>query len=319
MAFYSNVLTLQSQSIFDAASPQARNIRDLTGGFIIASSAILFLVIFLTIYICVKFRAKQGDNTPDQKTTKRQLEYIMIGVPFLMILFFFFWSLRTMSAVLPEQGDSKPDVVITGHQWWWEAAYPGTKVITANEIHLPVGKRILLQLEAGDVIHDWWVPALGGKMDMIPGMNNHLWIDIDKPGEYDGACAEFCGQQHAWMRIKVIAQTPADYAQWLSAHALPALPPADTLAKAGASLFMKASCSGCHHIAGTAANGLVGPDLTHFASRKTMLAGLMDNTPENITKWITDPQKVKPGAHMPRFIFTADSIKVLTAYLTSLK
>ena len=319
MVYYLNALIIQGQSIFDAASPQARSIRDLTTGYIVAAMGILLLVVALTIYICIKYRAKPGDKTPEQKTTKRKLEYVMIGVPFLLVMFFFFWSVRTMSAVLPDQGSHKPDIIITGHQWWWEAAYPGTKVVTANEIHLPVGKTILLQLKAGDVIHDWWVPALGGKMDMIPGMNNHLWITIDKPGDYEGACAEFCGQQHAWMRIKVVAQTQAGYSQWLSAHALPAIIPADTLARAGSALFMKASCASCHHIAGTVANGLEGPDLTHFASRKTMLAGLMDNTPDNVTKWITDPQKIKPGAHMPRFIFAADSIKVLTAYLTSLK
>ena len=176
-----------------------------------------------------------------------------------------------------------------------------------------------MQLNAADVIHDWWVPALGGKMDMIPGMDNYLWLTIDKPGIYEGACSEFCGQQHAWMRIRVIAQSPEDYQLWLRDEAAAAETPADTLARAGAVLFQEATCSSCHRVRGTGANGLQGPDLTHFASRQTMLAGMMPNNFANVENWLTDPQKVKPGAHMPRFIFTQDSIRALTAYLEQLK
>ena len=319
ISFLSGILFIKGQSIFNAATPQAEKIRNLTYGFIAASMLILLLVIFLTIYICVKFRAKNGDKAPDQHSGETRIEYFTVGIPFLLVLLFFFWSIRTMSAVFPEQGNGKPDVIITGHQWWWEAVYPGTKVITANEIHLPIGKKLLLQLEAGDVIHDWWVPALGGKMDMIPGMNNHLWVTIYKAGVYEGACSEFCGQQHAWMRIKVIAQSPADYDTWLKTHGTNGASPQDTLAKQGEALFLKSSCSSCHYVSGTTAKGIQGPDLTHFASRQTMLAGLLTITPGNVDRWLTDPQKVKPGAHMPRFIYPPDSIKALTAYLIQLK
>jgi cytochrome c oxidase subunit 2 len=209
--------------------------------------------------------------------------------------------------------------VITGHQWWWEAVYPGSKVTTANEIHLPTGRKLLLQLNSADVIHDWWVPSFGAKMDMIPGMNNFLWVTIDKPGIYEGTCSEFCGEQHAWMRIMVVAQTPDDYNKWLVAHTIKAKVPVDSLAKIGEGIFMNSSCSSCHSIQGTIAAGMEGPNLTHFASRQTMLSGMMDNNPGNLEKWLTDPQKIKPGAHMPRFIFSKDSVRAITAYLTQLK
>jgi cytochrome c oxidase subunit 2 len=312
-------LVLQSQSIFDAASPQAEKIKSLDIGFMIAAAIILLLVIGLTVYISLKFKAKNNDSEPRQTKGNRKLEIAMVGVPLLLVIGFFFWSLSTMNAVLPDRGNHRPDVVITGHQWWWEASYPGQNVMTANEVHLPVGRLLLLQLDAADVIHDWWVPAFGGKMDMIPGRSNYLWVTINRPGIYTGTCSEFCGQQHAWMRIRVVAQTEAAYHSWLKYHAVNAALPADTLGKTGAALFMHASCSNCHRIAGTAANGTQGPDLTHFASRSTMLSGMMANTGENINKWLTDPQKVKPGAHMPRFIFGRDSILALTAYLKQLK
>jgi cytochrome c oxidase subunit 2 len=309
----------QGQSIFNVASPQAEKIKSLDYGFIAAASLVLLLVVVLTVFITIRYRFKIDDAEPKQTAGNRKLEILMVSIPLILVIVFFFWSLNTMSAVNPDRGRNKPDVIITGHQWWWQASYPGTTVNTANEIHLPVGKKILMQLEAADVIHDWWVPSLGGKMDMIPGMHNFLWVTIDKPGIYEGACSEFCGQQHAWMRIRVIAQTPADYERWLKEHALNASNPKDTIAKLGAALFMNASCGSCHHIKGTSANGMQGPDLTHFGSRQTMLTGMMDNTTENINKWLTDPQKVKPGAHMPRFIFGADSVRALTAYLKQLK
>jgi cytochrome c oxidase subunit 2 len=313
------ILTLASQSIFDTASPQAEKIMGLTYGFIIAASAILLLVIFLTIYISLKFRARGNTDEPQQVSGNRVLELFMVGIPFALVVGFFFWSLVTMNAVLPERGNHPADIIITGHQWWWQADYPGTKVSIANEIHLPAGKKLLLQLDAADVIHDWWVPALGGKMDMIPGRSNYLWVTINKPGIYNGACSEFCGQQHAWMRIRVVAQNAADYETWLKKQAESAAVLRDTFAETGAALFSKASCSSCHNIRGTLATGIQGPDLTHFGSRRTMLAGMMNNNPVNVYHWLTDPQKVKPGAHMPRFIFSPDSIRAITAYLSQLK
>jgi len=309
----------KAQSIFDSATPQAEKINRLSYGFITAAIGVLLLVAVLTVYITIKFRSKTNTLEPRQITGNRKLEIAMVGFPAVLVIVFFFWSLNTMNAVNPDRGNHKPDVIITGHQWWWEAVYPGSKVIIANEIHLPTGKKLLLQLNSADLIHDWWVPSFGAKMDMIPGMDNYLWVTINKPGIYEGTCSEFCGQQHAWMRIMVVAQSPADYNTWLLAHEVKAAVPIDILAKAGEALFMKASCSSCHSIQGTVGGGMEGPNLTHFASRQTMLSGMMDNNPQNVEKWLTDPQKIKPGAHMPRFIFSKDSVRAITAYLTLLK
>jgi cytochrome c oxidase subunit 2 len=313
------LLDIHASSIFDAASPQATRIRHLTVEFIIAAAAILLLVVVLTSYISFKYRSKRERQEPKQITGNRTLEIWMVGIPLALVILFFFRSLATMNAVLPDRANHLPDIVITGHQWFWEAAYPGTTVSTANEIHLPVGKKLLMQLNAADVIHDWWVPALGGKMDMIPGMDNYLWLTIDQPGIYEGACSEFCGQQHAWMRIRVIAQSPGDYALGLAREEAGAHVPQDTLARAGAVLFQESTCSSCHRVKGTKAVGMTGPDLTHFGSRKTMLTGMMANDSGNVARWLTDPQLVKPGAHMPRFIFAKDSIRALTAYLKQLQ
>lgn len=314
-----NLILLNTNSIFDAASPQAERIKELTEEFIIAASAILLLVAVLTVVISIKYRSKGLQGEPRQIAGNRKLEFWMVGVPLALVILFFFRSMATMNAVLPDRGDHPPDIVITGHQWFWEAAYPGTAVITANEIHLPVGKRILMQLNAADVIHDWWVPALGGKMDMIPGRDNFLWLTIDKAGVYEGACSEFCGQQHAWMRIRVVAESQQDYARWLAWEVKGAQPAQDALARSGAVLFSESTCGGCHRVRGTTADGLTGPDLTHFASRQTILTGMLSNDSANVSRWLTDPQEVKPGAHMPRFILPEDSIRALTAYLEQLK
>lgn len=310
---------LAEPSVFNTATPQAEKIGRIGNGFLIAATAMFLLVVFLTIYILAKYRSKPGDAEPRQTQGNRKLEITMVGVPLLMVIFFFFWSLSTMSAVLPPAAGHTPDVVITGHQFWWQVEYPANKFSTANEIHLPVGKPILLELKAADVIHDWWVPALGAKMDMVPGKSNYLWLTINKPGTYLGACSEFCGEQHAWMRIKVIAEQPDQYRKWaIAQRAIPKLP-GDSIVSKGFALFSHATCSNCHSIRGTGANGTDGPDLTHFAGRRTMLAGMLSNNAANVSGWLSDPQKVKPGAHMPRFIFGRDSLRALTVYLLSLK
>lgn len=313
------ILQVTGPSIFNTASPEAKKIEWIGNAFLIAASAMMLLVIVLTVRFTLKYRAKKNDTEPPQIKSNRKMELLMVGVPLLLVIFFFFWSLRTMSAVIPGHTNERPDVIITGHQWWWQADYPANHFSTANEIHLPVGKRILLQLDAADVIHDWWVPALGAKMDMIPGGDNYLWVHITKPGIYSGTCSEFCGQQHAWMRIRVVAQEPADYQRWLAEQATNAALPTDSLSRVGQALFERASCSNCHSIRGTGANGDVGPDLTHFASRQTMLSGMEDNTPVNVYQWLLDPQKIKTGARMPRFIFNRDSLTALTAFLSQLK
>jgi cytochrome c oxidase subunit 2 len=246
------------------------------------------------------------------------VEAFMIGIPFIMVAFFFYLTIKTMKETEPVHHNEQPTVSIDGRQWWWQVSYPGTSVVTANEIHLPANKRVLLKLTASDVIHDWWIPSFGPKMDMIPGLVNYLWLKIDKPGNYEGACSEFCGQQHAKMRIRVIAQTEEDYHKWLVENAKVASAVMDSTMIKGAAIFQN-KCAGCHQIRGTMANANVGPDLTHLASRETILSGTLPNNHQNLYAFIANPNKIKPGVNMPRFLLEKDSLKVLVNYLNSLK
>ena len=309
------------QSVNNPASREAEKIHNLFNYFNIAAGGMLLLVTFLVVYICIKFRQKKDDtDEPKQTSGNKLLEGAMIGGPTLLLVFFFYQTVTIMNSVSPSvPKDRQPDVVITGHQWWWEVDYPRAHVVTANEVHLPVGKKILMQMRSADVIHDWWVPELGNKMDMIPGQSNYLWLNINKPGIYLGACSEFCGAQHAWMRINVIAQNENDFNKWLTANAKAAAVPIDSVSIKGAELFQSKTCASCHRIQGTPATADVGPDLTHLASRHTLLTGLMKNNEANLFKWINHPQKIKPGAHMPDFNFNKDSINAIVHFLNQLK
>ncbi|HEY5368141.1 MAG TPA: cytochrome c oxidase subunit II [Hanamia sp.] len=309
------------QSIENPASQQADRINRLFNYFNVAAAGMLLLVIFLIVYICIKFRQKKGDtDEPVQTAHNNKLEAAMIGGPVLLLAFFFYQTLATMNAVSPSiPKNRQPDIVIIGHQWWWEVDYPGANVVAANEVHLPVGKQLLMEMRSADVIHDWWVPQLGNKMDLVPNDPNYLWLNINKPGKYIGACSEFCGAQHAWMRINVIAQSESDFNKWLAANATAAVQPSDELAMKGAELIQSKSCGSCHRIAGTAATSNVGPDLTHLASRQTLLTGLMENNETNLFKWISHPQQIKPGAHMPDFNMDKDSVNAIVHYLEELK
>ncbi len=309
------------QYVNNPASIQAEKIHTVFNYFYWAAAGMLLLVILLVVYICIRFTQKKGDtNQPVRTIHNNKLEALMIGVPVLLLAFFFYETVSTMNAVSPPvPANRQPDVIITGHQWWWEVDYPNAHVVTSNEVHLPVGRRLLMQMRSADVVHDWWVPELGNKMDLVPNQPNYLWLNINTPGKYTGACSEFCGAQHAWMRISVIAQDENDFNKWLAQNAKPAMPPGDTLAKTGAELFQSKTCASCPRIQGTAATSTVGPDLTHIASRQTLLTGLMKNSEENLYKWIGHPQEIKPGAHMPDFNMDKDSVKAIVHYLEQLK
>ncbi len=309
------------QSITHPVSVQAEKISHLFSTFNIAAAGMLLLVTVLVTYISIKYRQRKNDDSePAQTGGNKLLETFMIGIPAVLLAYFFYQTVSVERAIASAPSKSQqPDVIITGHQWWWQVNYPASNVVTANEVHLPVGKHLLMEMRSADVIHDWWVPELGNKIDLVPGLNNYLWLDIKTPGTYIGACSEFCGAQHAWMRIKVIAQTPADFNQWLSQNAKDGIVPTDTLALAGRKIFEEKTCAGCHRIQGTSATATVGPDLTHIGSRQDILTGLLANTESNLYKWIDHPQQIKPGARMPDFIFDRDSVLALAHYLTELK
>jgi cytochrome c oxidase subunit II len=306
------------QSVLHSASTQSREINKLFGIFTIAAVLLLLFVASLIIFICIRFRDRPGSPLPRQIGRNNRTELFMFLFPTLMIGIFLTLTIRTIHKVMqPAKG--RPDVIITGHQWWWEVYYPSTDVTAANEIHLPVNKNLLIEFHSADVVHDWWVPEFGNKMDVVPGRNNHIWLNITNPGNYIGACSEFCGAEHAWMRIKVFAEEEPAYNAWLDANRRMANMPADDMAMKGMLLFQSASCGSCHRISGTMAKADIGPDLSHIFSRTTMLSGMMPMNEENLHAWISDPQMVKPDSKMPNFIFSKDSVDAVVHYLTQLK
>jgi len=213
-----------------------------------------------------------------------------------------------------------PDLVVTGHQFWWQANYPASGVVTANEIHIPTGKALSMRLDSKDVLHEFWVPKLNRKMTTVPGQNNHIWLQADKPGVYLGTCSEFCGTQHAWMRIVVVAEEPSKFEQWQQAQLRSSQAPTSDTAVKGLALFQTSTCISCHAIHGvTGADAGVAPDLTHVASRKQLGAGILENTPANVRLWLKSPQHIKPGALMPDFNYTDKQLDQLTEYLETLR
>jgi cytochrome c oxidase subunit 2 len=223
---------------------------------------------------------------------------------------------------------------VIGHQWWWEVHYddwpsrygergPSNIFQTANEIHVPVDTdhpvTLEIKLDSHDVIHSFWVPNLNGKRDLVPGHPTDIFIRVDKVGTYWGECGEYCGYQHANMRIAVVAETPEQFRQWVAAQQTPAPEPTTDAQKRGRGVFLHSTCAMCHTIGGTAARALVGPDLTHVASRKLLAAGAAPNTPGYLAGWVVDPQKIKPGCNMPQNSLASTDLRALLEYLETLK
>jgi cytochrome c oxidase subunit 2 len=284
--------------------------------------AILVAILIAVLLTTALLRARRQAGIPRQEAGNPRLEVTWTVVPAFIVIFIFGFMLYEMlkgptpGAGIPEE---EPDVQVIGHQWWWEFRYPKLGgVITANELHLPVGQRVLVTVTSADVQHNFWVPELGQKMDLYPGKVNYLYLQPSQAGTYLGACAEFCGTQHAWMRIRVIAQPQAEFDAWASQ--LRAAPePVGDLAMRGADVFSQYACGSCHMIAGTPHQGLAAPALTNFATRQTISSGVLPNTPENLAIYLHDPQAVKPGVLMPNFRLTDDEITALMAYLSGLK
>jgi cytochrome c oxidase subunit 2 len=212
-----------------------------------------------------------------------------------------------------------PDIVVTGHRWWWEVGYPAADAITANEVHIPVGREMLVGIEAADVIHDFWVPSLTRKVEAIPGRRTFVWIRADRAGDYKGACAEYCGAQRALMGLRVVAEDPAAYESWLKAQAVPAVAPVSAEAKLGQTRFGELSCANCHNIRGINTQRQWAPDLTHVASRKMLAAERIVNTPGNLKLWLHQPNRIKPDCEMPDLQLSDSDLTALTALMESLK
>ena len=215
------------------------------------------------------------------------------------------------------------NIELVGHMWWWEARYkdadPSREFSTANELHIPVGRPVVVTLRSNDVIHSLWIPNLQGKKDLIPGRTATLRLRADRAGTYRGQCAEFCGLEHAMMALLVEAEPDERYEAWAAQQRRPAAEPSDALARRGREVFLGKSCVMCHTVTGTTANARLGPDLTHLASRRTIGAGMFPNNRGHLAGWIADPQSLKPGVNMPANPLNPDDLQALLAYLETLK
>ena len=311
---------LTALSPFTPHSPQAAAIESLFIAALAICGAVFVLVAALIVVVAVRFRARAGVD-PVQVEGNSRLEVAWTIAPVLVLAALLVLTTRAMDASDPPV-DRAPDVTIIGHQWWWEARYP-SGAVTANEIHIPTGKALVFRLESADVTHDFWVPELGRKMDATPGHPTTIWLEADDAGTYVGTCAEYCGVQHAWMRIVVVADPPEKFAAWERHQLEPAARPS-AAASDGATLFRTMACIGCHRIGGAGGpSGADGPrfapDLTHLAERATLGAGILANTPKNLASWLKDPQSVKTGCHMPNTQLTEAQTASLVAYFEALR
>lgn len=286
---------------------------------LVVSAAVVGLVTVLVLYASYRFRAKPGQPEPRKNFGVRWLERTWTLLPLMLLASMFGLTVVTSKDTDPWAPMHQPDLLVVGHQWWWEARYLHSGAVTATEIVIPLNKPLITLIETVDVIHDFWVPQLARKMDATPGYPTTIWLSATVPGTYLGTCSEFCGAQHAWMRFRVIAKPQAEFDAWQKWQAQPAIQPQGDLQKYGALVFQQNTCTNCHTIRGTAAEGKIGPDLTHVASRGELAGERLKNTPDNLFLWIKNPQTIKPGVRMPNMQLSDDKIHALVAYLEALK
>jgi cytochrome c oxidase subunit II len=304
-------------SALDPRGPGAAQIASLTW-ILIGVAAILYLAVLAALGIAVTRRRAQPAG--GDRWARAGVVAGGILLPLLVLPVLFTVSVRTLAALTrPESPAFVVEVV--GQQYWWDLRYRAPDgrdlAVAANELHLPAGRRVELHLRSVDVIHSFWVPALQGKLDLIPGKTNVTWVSADQPGVYPGQCAEYCGIQHALMRLLVVVQTPDEFDAWLASQNAPARPPTDS---ARAQDIFLLHCAQCHTVRGTTAFfGHTGPDLTHLMSRRTLAAGTLANVKGNLAGWLADPQHLKPGNRMPRIVLPPEDFHAVLDYLTSLR
>jgi cytochrome c oxidase subunit 2 len=325
-----------AQSTFNAHGPAAHRIGNLAMFMTVVFVVTIIVMWVLIAYAATRRRGSLAEHAPID--TKGGEGWIAIGgilIPLIVLTLIFVLGLGLMRD-FPIHGvhgashqaemsrSMKPDIRIIGHQWWWEIQYLNDNVskefTTANELHLPVGRPVNIEVETHDVMHSFWVPALHGKVDLIPGRPNYIRLVASQPGQYIGQCAEYCGMEHARMHILAIAQDPGDYEAWLEAQRKPAAEPTDLEAIAGEQIFLSGPCSMCHTVRGTIAGGRVAPDLTHIGGREMIAANSYMNNDAYLEAWITHAQSLKPGAEMPDITaFSGEQLHQLVTYLRQLQ
>jgi cytochrome c oxidase subunit 2 len=308
-------------SIFAPAGPTAQALLETSGLLIGGAAAVFAGMVALSVWVWMARRRPADERT----LVRRWIAVGGLAFPGIVLAGLLVYTLRQTHALDPPPEDGAETVVaVTGHLWWWQVRYDdprtGLRFVLANEIRVPVGRPVTLGLTSADVIHSLWVPALAGKVDMLPGRVHQLRVRADRPGTYRGQCAEFCGEQHARMALHVVALAPSDYDRWLEAQARPAVPPADAQAQLGLAVYERARCASCHDIRGLAPGASIGPDLTHVGARLAIGAGTLPNGRAALARWVHDAQRVKPGVRMPAYADLDEaSLQALAAFLEQLR
>ncbi len=300
-----------------ALAPVGREASRIAGlwWFMFALAAAIFVGVLALFAVAVR----SAPRDPERFGGTRLIVAGGIVLPAAVIVVLLVLTVWTGAELRRDGAEGALRIDVTGHQYWWDVRYPDHDVRTANEIHVPVGAEVLLTLRSEDVIHSVWVPRVAGKLDLVPGRENRMTIRVDAAGVFAGACAEFCGLQHARMRIEIVAHEPEDFERWVRRNSRAHTTPTDPALFQGWQVFMGSACVYCHRIDGTPADSDFGPDLTNLAERRTLAAGILDNDREQLAAWITDPQAAKPGNHMPATTYPPEQLEALLDYLATLE
>ncbi|MBV9512037.1 MAG: c-type cytochrome [Caulobacteraceae bacterium] len=302
--------------------PRADPATALTWGLLDISIAVIAVITFLVAAGVVVRRARASLPAVSEPSGAAWIT-IGVGLTVVVLAACLLWTVRVVAEI--DSPALRPDLTlqVDARRWWWRLGYPGVQggaggFFSANEIHIPVGRPVLVELTSPDVIHSFWVPALTGKTETIPGRTNISWMQADQPGAFRGQCTEYCGVQHAQMALVVVAQPQAEFDAWRAAQAAPAAQPDTAETRQGEAVF-EVHCAVCHTVRGSLAHGQAGPDLTHLMSRGTIASGILPNTTGSLSGWISDPQALKPGALMPATDLSGPQLGEVVAYLETLK
>ena len=311
--------TAGNDGMFDPDGPAAAEIAGLW--WLLFWLGVLAFVAFAVSLGIALWRRRSANR--DRETGSASLRRIVLGgglvFPAIVLTVVLVATVRTMRALSDSAPDDAVRVEVVGHRWWWEIRYPDSGVVSANELHMPVGRAVEVSLTSADVIHGLWVPALGGKLDLLPDRTNVMVLQADEPGEHRTQCAEFCGMQHALMRLLVVVHPDGGFESWVERNAQDAAVASDPGFEVARRLFAEAGCASCHTVRGTDANGATGPDLTHVASREMIGAGATAWTRENALAWISEPQDLTPGIDMPAWTRSDEELETLLDYLMGLR
>jgi len=309
-----------SPSFLNPASDAAQEEADLHWIIFFMSAVIFVIVEGLLIYNLIRFRHRRGAD-PMRATGHIARPLLVEGIytitPFVLVFILFILTIRTMNAVAaPERRESDLNVRVIGYRWWWEFEYPDLGILTANELHIPVDANVHIALESADVIHSLWVPQLAGKTDAIPGSPNTMWFRGSKVGVYEGLCSEYCGLNHATMRLRVVVDSQEDFDRWVAGQQAPPYQPQSDQERQGYELLSQGYCLGCHSFDPAQTPGVIGPDLAHLFSRSVFAGGSYELTEENLRRWLHDPQEMKPG-NLMTVKLSDDEVNAVVAYFTA--